>query len=98
MYVDVDIKVAGKQQNIDPLWKVIKNEVVLGEPTGFFNNLGCFSRQSEISKGIFHYYRAMLEFRISAGATENYHVRSVCLSFRGLMTWRVTPRNVWNYV
>ena len=73
MYVD-DIKLAGKKQNIDPLWKVIKNEVVLGELTCFFDQL-FGSRQCEISKGIVHHYRVMLEFRISAGATENYHIR-----------------------
>ena len=35
MYVD-DIKLAGKKQNIDPMWKVLNKEVVLGEPTSFF--------------------------------------------------------------
>ena len=32
MYVD-DIKLAGKKQNIDPMWKVLNKEVDLGEPT-----------------------------------------------------------------
>ena len=30
MYVD-DIKLAGKKQNIDPMWKVLNKEVDLGE-------------------------------------------------------------------
>ena len=34
MYVD-DIKLAGKKQNIDPMWKVLNKEVDLGEPTSF---------------------------------------------------------------
>ena len=35
VYVD-DIKFAGKKQNIDPMWKVLK-EVDLGEPTSFLD-------------------------------------------------------------
>ena len=34
VYVD-DIKLAGKKQNIDPMWKVLNKEVDLGEPTSF---------------------------------------------------------------
>ena len=53
MYVD-DIKLAGKNQNIDPMWNVLNKEVDLGEPTSFLNheNLGCTQRQCEISKDI----------------------------------------------
>ena len=71
MYVD-DIKLAGKKQNIDPMWKVINKEVDLGEPTSFLDHvyLGCTQRQCEISKYIVDNYRAMFESRISAGETE----------------------------
>ena len=53
VYVD-DIKLAGKKQNIDPMWKVLNNEVDLGEPTSFHDHvyLGCTPRQCEISKEI----------------------------------------------
>ena len=37
MYVD-DIKLAGKKQNIDPMWKVLNKEVDLGEPTSFLDH------------------------------------------------------------
>ena len=42
VYVD-DIKLAGKKQNIDPMWKLLNKEVDLGEPTSFLDheNLGC---------------------------------------------------------
>ena len=68
-----DVKLAGKKQNIDPMWEVLNKEVVLGEPTSFVDheNLGCTRRQCEISKDIVDNYRAMFESRISAGATEN---------------------------
>ena len=51
MYVD-DINLAGKKQNIDPMWKVLNKEVDLGEPTSFLDHvyLGCTQRQCEISK------------------------------------------------
>ena len=46
VYVD-DIKLAGKKQNIDPLWKVLNTEVDLGKPTSFVDheNLECTQRQ-----------------------------------------------------
>ena len=34
MYVD-DIKLAGKKQNLDPMWKVFNKEGDLGEPTSW---------------------------------------------------------------
>ena len=37
VYVD-DIKLAGKKQNINPLWKVLSKEVDLGEPTSFLDH------------------------------------------------------------
>jgi len=53
VYVD-DIKLAGKKQNIDPMWKVLNKEVDLGEPTSFLDHvyLGCTQRQCETSKDI----------------------------------------------
>ena len=65
MYVD-DIKLAGKKQNIDPMWKVLNNEVDLGEPTSFLDHvyMGCTQRQSEQSKDIVANFRDMFESRI----------------------------------
>ena len=72
VYVDDDIKLAGKKQNIHPMWKVLNKEVVLGEPTSFLDheNLGCTQRQCEISKDTVDNYRTMFESRISAGGVE----------------------------
>ena len=72
VYVD-DIKLAGKKQNIDPMWKLLNKEVDLGEPTCFLDHvyLGCTQRQCEISKDVVDNYRTMFESRISAGASEN---------------------------
>ena len=67
MYVD-DIELAGKRQNIDPMWKVLNEEVDWGEPTSFLDHvyLGCTQRQCEIGKDIVDNYRTMFESRISA--------------------------------
>ena len=67
MYVD-DIKLSGKKQNLDPMWKVVLKEVDLGEPTFFSDheNLGCTQRQCEISKNNVDNYRTMFESRLSA--------------------------------
>ena len=56
-YVD-EIKLAGKKENLDPMWKVLNQEVDLGEPTSFFDheNLGCTQRQCQVSKDIVDNY------------------------------------------
>ena len=71
VYVD-DIKLAGKKQNINPMWEVLNKEVDLGEPTSFVDHvyLGCTQRQCEISKDTVDNYRTMCESRLSAVRTE----------------------------
>ena len=69
-----DIKLVGKKQNLDPMWKLLNKEVDLGEPTSFLYHeyLGCTQRQCDISKDVVDNYRAMFESRISAGRTEKH--------------------------
>ena len=71
VYVD-DIKLAGKKQNIVPMWKVLNREVNMREPTSFLDHvyLECTQRQCELSKEIVDNYRTMFESRISAGSVE----------------------------
>ena len=98
MYVD-DIKLAGKKQNINPMWKVLDKEVDLGEPTSFLDHvyLGCTQRQCEISKDIVDNCRTMFESQISAGAIEKtYHARKIFVFLRGPTIWRVMQRSVWS--
>ena len=68
VYVD-DIKLAGKKQNIDPMWKLLNKEIDLGEPTSFLDHvyLGYTQRPCEISKDIVDNYIPMFESGISAG-------------------------------
>ena len=97
VYLD-DIKLAGKKQNLDPMWKVLNKEVDLGEPTSFFDHvyLGCTQKQCETSKDFVDNYRAMFESRISAGELKNFYARKICVFLRGLTIWKVMPRNVWS--
>ena len=62
MYVD-DIKLVGKKQNSDSMWKVLNKEVDLGEPTSFFDHvhLVCAQKQCERSKDIVDNYRTTFE-------------------------------------
>ena len=71
VYVD-DIKLAGKKQNINQMWKVRNKEVDLGEPTSFLDHvyLGCTQRPCEIKQRYCWQLQKMFESRISAGATE----------------------------
>ena len=94
VYVD-DVKLAGKKQNLDPMWKVLHKEVDLGEPTSFLDYvyLGCAQRECKISKDIEDNHRNLCESRMSAGALEKllsseklmvpWHGRS-CKEMRGL--------------
>ena len=67
-----DIQLAGKKQNLDPMWKILNKEVDLGEPTSFLDHvyLGCTQRQCDINKHAVDNYRTMFESRISAVRVE----------------------------
>ena len=97
VYVD-DIKLDGKKQNINPMWKILNKEVDLGEPTSFLDHvyLGCTQRQCEISKYVVDSYKPCLNPELLQEQLKNYHARKICVFLRGLMTSRVMPRNVWN--
>ena len=71
VYVD-DIKLAGKTENIEPTWKILMEDVNLGEPTSFLDHvyLGFTQRECQIGNGIVANCRDMFESRISAGAKE----------------------------
>ena len=77
MYVD-DIKLGGKKQNIDPMWKVLNKEVQLGEPTSYLDHvfLGCTQRQCQIIKDIVDNYRTMSESRIFSGVNRKASTHS----------------------
>ena len=71
-------KLAGKEQNLDPMWKVFNKEVDLGEPTSCLDHayLVCTPKQCETSKDIVDNYRTMFESRISAGGSREITIPS----------------------
>ena len=68
---EVDIKLAGQKQNINPMWKVLNKVVDLGERTSFLDHVywGCTRRHCETRKHVVDNYRTMFESRISAAGT-----------------------------
>ena len=93
VYVD-DIKLFGKKQNLDPMWKVLNKEVDWGEPTSFLDHvyLGCTQRQCEISKD----KEPCSNREFPREEWINYHSLKIFVFLHGLMTWLVMQRSVWN--
>ena len=71
VHVD-DIKLAGKTENIEPTWKILMEDVDVGEPTSFLDHvhLDCTQRECQISIYIVTNCRDMFVSRISAGAMD----------------------------
>ena len=53
-----DMRTGWKKQNINPTWKILNEDVDLGEPTSFLDHvyLGCTQRECQISKDIVDNY------------------------------------------
>ena len=103
VYVD-DIKLAGKKQNIGPMWKVLNKEVDFGEPTSFLDHvyLGCTQRQCQISKDVLDNYKifsnqGFLQWQQKIPETRQGNLMPK-LPLRCPMTWKVMQRNAWNDV
>ena len=71
VYMD-DIKMAGENQNMAPMWKKLMKNVDLDEPTSFLYHVyfGCTQRESKPNEDIVNQYREMFESRIFAGLTQ----------------------------
>ena len=97
VHVD-DIKLAGKKQNIDPMWKVLNKEVDLGEPTSFLDHVPWDVLKDNVkeAKILLTITEPCLICEFPRGALKNYHARKICEPFRGPTIWRVMPGNVWN--
>ena len=88
----------GKKQNLDPMWKVLNKEVDLGEPTSFFDHvyLGLSSETMwNKQRNCWQSQNHVWIQKFPQEQLKNHHVRKICVSLRGLMTWKDMPRNVW---
>ena len=98
VYVD-DIKLAGKKQNINPMWKVLNKKSWFGR-----TNIIPWSCVSGMySKTMWNKSRYCWQLQnhvwiqnFSRSNWKIYHARKICVYLRGPTIWRVMPRNVWN--
>ena len=80
---------AGRKQNMAPMWQKLMKLVDLGVPTSYLDHvyLGCTQRECKLDETIIDEYRIMFESRISAGTTEKWqgcekpHARGVAWSY-----------------
>ena len=97
-YVD-DIKMARRNQNLDPVWKILMKDVDLGESTSSHDHIqwDCTQRECQRNKDIVDNHKDMLESKISAGGIENYFTqKNLKQTFpHGPVTWKVMQRNAW---
>ena len=63
---------AGKKQNMAPMWNKMMENVDLDEPTTFLDHAisGCTQRECKSNEIILEAFTKMFEARICAGATE----------------------------
>ena len=80
----IPISVCGRDQTgrqnrkPEPTWKILMEDVDLGEPTSFLGHvyLGCTQRECTLSNDTVTNYRDMFESRISTGAKEKLPTRA----------------------
>ena len=96
VYVD-DIKLAGKKQNLDSMWKVLNKEVDLGRTNIFLGSciLGLHSKTMRNKQR----YCGQLQSsnrEFQRREQRNYHFLKIFVFLHGLMIWKVMQRNVWS--
>ena len=83
------LKMAGKKQNLAPMWKKLMKNIDLDEPTSFLDHvyLGCTQRECRPDEIVVEKHKEMFESRISAGAMEKLpgwakpHAKTVAWSY-----------------
>ena len=82
VYAD-DMKLTGKKQNIDPMWKILMKDVALGEPTSLHDHvyLGCTQKRMLNKQG----YCGQLQ--------EHVWIQNLCWSFRKATKYRTLDTN-----
>ena len=89
VYVD-DINLAARKENLNPMWKVLNNEVDLGEPTSW-DVLNDIAKHANI-------LLTLTEPRSDPKSPQeqriNYHARKLRIFLRGPTTWEVMSRSV----
>ena len=83
-----DIEMAGRRQNLNPMWKTLMNLVELGEPTSCLDHVHVSVNRTKVS------HESLLE-QLKSYLDRKNRTRKESL---GLMTWTVMRRKVWKDV
>ena len=69
-----DVKIAGKNQNMAPMWKKLMKNVDLEEPTSFLDHVyvGCTQRECESNENIFEEYKKCSNHKFLQEQLRNY--------------------------
>ena len=98
LYVD-DVKLAGKKQKIDPMWKVLMKEVDVGEPTSLTIFIWfALNENAKRAKILWTITEMCLNPESLQQQKKNYFVQGnlAQTSLHGPMIWKVMQRNVWS--
>ena len=88
------MKLAGKKQNINPMWKVLNKDV---DSLVDHVYLVCTQRLCEIRKDtVLTVTEPCLTPEFPQEQLKNYHAWKICVFLRGPAIRKVMPRNVWN--
>ena len=96
----MNIKLAGKKQNLGPMWKVLNQRSWFGR-TNIFPGGSCIPAVHSKTMWNKQRYGWQLQNNVCIqnfhrSNWKNYHAQEICVSLRGPTIWRVMPRNVWN--
>ena len=83
-------KLAGKKQNLDPMWKVLNKEVDLGEPTSFLDHVipGKNSQTMwKTQKILWTSTEPCLNREFQRVEQKNFHTLRIFVSLHGLLIW-----------
>ena len=98
--VSVSTKMAGKNQNMTPMWKKLMNNVDIDEPTSFLDHvfLRCTQLECNPNERIIEQHKKVFGSRISVEQQKNYRARKNLehKPKRGPTTWKDMVRNALN--
>ena len=97
VYVD-DIKLAGKKQNINPMWKLLNKEVDWENQHHSLTVYTWDVLKDKVKKAkiLWTITEPCLNHEFPRAKLKSFHTLRILVFLRGLMIWRVMQRNVWN--
>ena len=91
-------KLAGKKQNLDPMWKSTQQWSWFGRNNIFPRSclLGVLKDKVKQAKILLTKTEPCLNPEFPQEQLKNYHAPKICVSLRGPTKWKVMPRSVWS--